>query len=200
MGTSKKKKKKKGKKKLKWKNINTPFLIMGIAFILMSFIDTSTYVENKDIIPLQITLSTDIQIIKGRKSTNSYKFWAEEYAALFVIENGIHPFREENAQERFTKGSKIEVSIPKGYDVENKLKKIPVYSLSRNGKDYLTLKEYNMFSGEYSFRLRFFAFSGGVFILLSALSLANRKQLIALGVLFAIAVLLMNIFEIGIYS
>jgi hypothetical protein len=173
---------------------------MGIAFILMSFINTSTHAESQDITPLQITLSTDVKIIKGRNSTNSYKFWAEEHAAQFVIEDGIHPFREENAQERFTKGSKIEVSIPKGYDLKNKLKKIPVYSLSGNGKDYLTLKEYNMFSNEYSFRLRFFAFSGGIFMLLSALSLASRKQLIALGILFVISVLLMNIFEVGIYS
>ncbi len=199
MKTSKKKKKK-GKKKQKKRTINIPFLIVGIAFILMSFIDTSTHAERQDVIQAQITLSTDIQVIKGRRSDNSHKFWAEEYATQFVFEDGIHPFREDDSYKSFVKGSKIQILIPQGYNLEDKLEETPVYGLSRNGKDYLTLEQYNMFSSEYSFRLNFFSFSGGIFILLSALSLANRRQLIILGVLYAIAVVVMLIFEIGIYT
>jgi len=197
MGSSKKKKKKKDQKKKR--DINIPFLIISVLFILTSFIDTSTHVETQDIKRLELTLTTDIKTIKGRNNDNSYRFWAKEYATQFVIENGIHPFKG-SAQERFTKDSKIEVSIPKYYDLTDKLEETPVYSLSRNGKDYLTLKEYNIYSKSYTSRLRFFSISGGIFMLLIALSLIKRKQAIIAAVLFALSVLIMLIFKIGIYS
>ena len=193
------KKKKKNKfKKLK-SDLNIPFLILGLLFLLFGFIKSADVNENK-LQQIDVVLSTKIKPITGTRGLYGYKFWTKKNNAEFVIERGIKISNNFKDFMNLTKNDVIKIRVDKNsYDFTDKLERIPIYSLEHNGKKYISLENFKTDNKMYSLRYKVIFIFGGIILLLNAFSILKVRQTFVLIGLFFIAILIMRIFGFGIY-
>ena len=84
-------------------------------------------------------------------------------------------------------------------NLNDKLKTIEIYSLKNNSFEFINLDEYKLYRNKYISRLAIFALMIGFILFLNSFYLLNKNQNFMLIGGFAILVLLMRIFNFGIY-
>jgi hypothetical protein len=197
---AKKKKKKKSKfKKLK-SDLNIPFLILGLLFLLFGFIKSADINENK-LQQMDVVLSTKMKSITGTRGLYSYKFWTKKNNAEFVIERGIKISNDFKDFMNLTENDVVTIRVDNNsYDFTDKLEQIPIYSLEHNGKKFISLENFITDNKMYNLRYKIISLFGGIILLFNAFSLLKVRQTLVLIGLFFIAILIMRVFEFGIYT
>ena len=195
-----------GKKKKKSKNLkrklNIPFLIIGVLLLIIGLNNSDKIVSQNELNSIDISLSSDIHIVKGTRGENCYRFWSKSYNAEFVLKRGSIPTESYSKISQLKKDDLITIFIRKQEmsDLNDKLNEITVFSIEKNNQALLKLDSYNLNRKMYNLRISVFMIFGAILFVLNSFSLIRLKQNYIIIGLFILGVLAMRIFEFGIYT
>ena len=189
------------KKKKKKTEINYYFLIIGLLILIPPILFPNERLNREDVTQINISLHSDIKTIKGRKGNYSYKFWSKEYKSEFVINRGSTPNHSYSLMKNLKENDVLTISIKNKNraNLKNKIKRIPIYSMSTKNSNIFSLKEFNEYNKMYDFRLNVITGFIGLLMILNSFSLLSKYQNYFLVGSFAFMVLLMRVFRFGIY-
>jgi hypothetical protein len=182
-------------------NINWYFLILGIIILSLSLSSTSS---NDLITPskqITIELSKDIISVKGRKSEIDYKFWTKAYQNQFNILNGSISRGKHKLISNLKEGQKLELIISKKdfHNLNHNYNNITVRGLSMNGTHLMSQNEFLNNRESYGQRIQIFSIFFATILIINALFKISKKINYILIGTFASTILIMRIFEFGIY-
>lgn len=180
---------------------NWHFLILGIIILSLSLYNTSS---KKPITPskqITIELSKDIINVKGRKSEIDYKFWTKAYHNQFNILKGSISSGKRKPISKLKEGQGLDVIISKNdfYNLNNTNKDITVRGLSINGTHLMSQSEFQNNRESYGQRIQIFSIFIAIMLIINALFKISKKINYLLVGIFASTILIMKIFEFGIY-
>jgi len=182
-------------------SINWYFLIAGAIILYFGLSKSKSSEQNIQSRPITVELSKDIINVKGRKSKIDYKFWTKEYQNQFNIIDGSITRGKHESISNLKGGQKVELLIREldFTELGKSQKDITVKGISLNGNSLMSEAEFNKNRSAYKDRLTIFSVFGGLMLLINGLTLVPKKINYALVGVFGGAILIMRIFEFGLY-
>ena len=170
--------------------------------ILILYFSLSNNLQSKktELQEITVELANDIASAKGR-GTADYKFWTTTFKNRFIILNASVPKEKTNAVENLRQGQKVNLLI-KSSDFENLAEgkeDIAIIGLSLNGNSLMTQDDFYHNREMYKIRQRISALFLALMLFLNGFGMISRKvNYITIGI-FIGAIIVMRIFEIGVY-
>lgn len=158
--------------------------------------------DQSELKEITVELNKDIINVKGRRSSIDYKFWTKNYKNQFNILNGSITAGKHEAIANLKAGQKVDLLISSsdfGNLSEGK-EDITIKGISLNGNPLMTKEEYYHNQKLYEIRLEIFSLFTSLMLLLNGLAKIPSKINYIISGIFIGAVIIMRIFEFGIYS
>lgn len=180
--------------------LNWYFLIAG-TLILYFGLTTNQTKEQIELKKISVELNKEIINVKGRRKTVDYRFWVREYKNRFVILNGSISGGKHEKISNLNGGELLDVYISNAdfANLNNIKKDITVRGLYLEGKPLLTTIEFYNNRDLYKLRLKTFSVFISIMLIINGLIKIPRKTNYLIIGIFGIAILVMRVFEIGIY-
>lgn len=182
-------------------NTNWYFLIAGAFLLYLGLSKNKSSIINTPSKSIIVELSKDIVNVKGYTNKIDYKFWTKEYPNQFNILDGSISRGGHESISNLKGGQKVEILVSElDYSELDKAKKgITVMGIALNGKTLMSESEFSKNRGSYKNRLTIFSAFIGLMLLINGLTVVSKKVNYALVGIFAGAILIMRVFEIGLY-
>ena len=185
---------------LKKTELNWYFLVVGIFLLFLGFNNNRTN-PITDSTKITVELKQDITSVKGRRGSIDYKLWTKEYENQFNILKGSINRGNQESIAKLKKGQIIEmhISINDFHNLSNKNQSINVLAISLKG--YYLLKEKDFYQNRklYSLRLNIFLIFTSIMLIINGFKPIKTKTNYLIVGIFGGVIILMRIFEIGIY-
>lgn len=110
-----------------------------IAIFLIRYVSNIQNVDKSNLHQLNVELYTEMKIFKGATYNYIYKFWSTDFPVEFVIHPNDLLSSNRTLVENLRKNDFITLFVKRN-DIENltkKSKRIRVYQIVKNGKQYL---------------------------------------------------------------
>ena len=194
------KKKPKKKQNPNWQ-FNISYLLIAAFLFFAGFVIGEKKVREDQLATLEVQLQKDMQVVKGTRGDFNFKFTTKEYAALFGIKRVGFPHTAHEKLKNLSAETPLVIKIYQSRinDLSDTRETIPVYALSKKGKHYFNLQEYNQSRKMYHLRLQTIIFLAAILLALNGFNLLSSTQNKRLIWGIVIAILLMRIFRVIIY-
>jgi hypothetical protein len=181
-------------------NSNWYFLLAG--FIILYFgLTNNKSTQHSELKKLTVELYKDIANVKGRRSSVDYTFWTKEYKNQFNILDGSIARGKHETISNLKKGQKVDLYISTS-DFENlsdEKEEITVIGISLFGNPLMKQSEFYHNRDLYKVRMMIFCVFAALMLMLNGLiKIPNKINYIIIGT-FLGSIILMRIFEVGIY-
>jgi hypothetical protein len=174
--------------------INWYYALIGLFFLVGHFYPKDTAIDEADLKKIKITLSQDIEYIKGRRGNNSFhRLWTTETKAAFIIDVPGGMAAKWRPLDSLKHGDSLTIKYESARDIDvgNGAKEIPIYFLQKGERLYFDTTSYNQSETVYSTRWSWIFLIGGALFILRGLTLINSKVSYIIGGLsFAVIVIL----------
>ena len=180
--------------------LNWYFLIAGLISLFYG-LKINQKIQRSESKRITVELKNDITTVKGRQRAADYRFLTEEYDNQFVILKGSVTADKHEDISNLRGGQIIDLYISNSdfQNLSNKKENIIVVGVSVLGYDLMSKDEYYHNQEMYNLRLKIFSILIALMLLLNGLAKIPEKiNYIIVGCIFG-AIILMRIFEIGIY-
>ena len=187
------------KKKL---SLNWYFLIVGAILLYIGLSSNKNSERVTHLRTITVELSKDIINVKGRHNRRiDYKFWTKEYANQFNILDGTITRGKSKPISNLKGGDKVELLISEVAfnELGTSTEDIIVKGLSLNGTALLSEVEFKKNNTAYGIRLSIFSVFLALMFLINGLTQVPKKINYVLVGVFGGVILIMRIFEFGIY-
>ncbi|MVO07753.1 hypothetical protein GOQ30_01080 [Flavobacterium sp. TP390] len=181
-------------------NLNWYFIIVGILIFYFGLTNNQE-TKQTELKKITVELYKDIIHVKGRKSSVDYKFWTKEYKNQFHILKGSITRGKHDVLSRLKGGQMVDLYLtPSDFENLSDAKEdITVIGISVQGNSLLSQDEFFHNQELYRLRLQIFSVFTALMLLLNGLTNIPKKVNYILIGTFTGAIIIMRIFEIGIY-
>jgi hypothetical protein len=174
--------------------LNWFYVLLGLFMLAGYFYPKNTPIDDFDLKTKAITLSRDVEYIKGRRRSDSYhRLWTNETKAAFIIDVPGGMAAKWRPLDSLKHGDSLTIKYEsiRDIDVGNGVKEIPIYFLQKADKLYFDTGAYNQSKIVYDKRWGWIFLIGGALLILRGLTVISSKTSYILGGLaFAVIVVL----------
>lgn len=181
-------------------NLNWYFLLAGIIILYFGLSNYQT-ARQSELKKITVELYKDIINVKGRRSSVDYIFWTKEYKNRFNILNGSITRGKHEAIANLKGGQVVDLYITTSDfgNLSDGKENIRVEGIFLFGKPLMTQDEFYHNRELYKVRLMIFSVFTALMLILNGLTkIPNKMNYIIIGA-FIVTIIIMRIFEIGIY-
>jgi hypothetical protein len=164
--------------------INWYYVLLGLFFLAGYIYPNNTAVDDIDLKSKIVTLSRDIEYIKGNRSNDSYhRLWTNESQAAFIIQVPGGMAAKWTPLDSLKHGDSLTIKYQstREKDLWDQAKQIPIYFLQKGEKLYFDPTAYNQSQIVYDKRWGWIFLTGGTLFILRGLTLINSKTTYILG-------------------
>jgi hypothetical protein len=174
--------------------INWYFTVVGLFLLAGYFYPKKTTVSDIDLNSKTITLSHNIEFLKGGSRQSSFhRLWTNQTKAAFIIDVPGAIAAKRSALDSLQQSDTLTIKYfsERETDLKNGAKEIPIYFLQKADKLYFDTTAYNHAATAYNKRLNWIILIIGVLLTLNGLTIINmRTAFILAGISVAIIVVL----------
>ncbi len=176
--------------------INWYYILVGLFLLFGYFYPKKTTIDDINLTTKTITLSHNIEFIKGNSKSNSFhRLWTNETKAAFTINVPGEIAAKCTLLDSLRKGDslRIKYSSKREIDIEDATKEIPIYFLQKVDKLYFDTTAYNHSKADYERRRNLLMLIGGIFLTLRGLTIINSKIAYILAALSIVTIVVLKL-------